>query len=77
MTKISKLIKFHDLATEYLELQDLYEDVTIELPENALITVTWRIDGTSLFKSRDIPLSDFDGVIEKLKRKIAYQKNKN
>ena len=76
MTKIQNLIKFHALANEYLELQDLYKDVVIDLPDEVLITVTWRIDGTSHFKSRDIPISDFVGVNDKLKRKIQYQKNK-
>ena len=76
MTKIKNLIRFHELANEYLNLQDIYEDVTIDIPEDVVIQVTWHTKGTEVFKSREIPLSDFPGVIEKLRRKIAYKKYK-
>lgn len=77
MNNILKLLRFYDLAKQYLELNPMYKGVSIDLPDDVVINVTWHIEGNKRFRSRQFPLKDLPGVTEKLRQKVKYQKAKN
>ena len=77
MSNIKKLLRFHELAEEYIDMNNTYRGVVVDLPEDTVITVTWEIDGPERFKSRDFPISDLPGITEKLQGKVYYKRSKN
>ena len=77
MSNIKRLVRFYELATEYIEINDLYKGVSIDLSDDTVISVTWRTDDKNRFRSREFPVKDLPGITEKLRKKVQYQKSKN
>ena len=77
MSSLKKLLRYYDTAKEYVKLSDTFNDVIVEIPEDTVISVTFQIDGSRHFRTREFPISDLPGITEKLKAKVSDIMSRN
>lgn len=77
MTDLERLTVYVERLKTLADTNSVYNNVTIKIPPETIITEMWHNGREERFHSTEFPFSDIEAINKKLYDKIRYQEAKN